>query len=251
MIPMRIIKKIVFFTLLVFTLNISAQSVQLQYNFKKGDTYLIEMSMKQNMAPIMKMDIGITMRTETINAEKGAFESKSNIKKLAIDIAAQGEQMSFNSDTKKEDLSEEDKKLKEELEPAMNVLIYQTLDKSGKILSQRTVPEMKDAERFLSQNQLTNIEYPSKAMSVGSFWETTQVVSGMRMNTKFTVTKITSSRVFADVSGSVQGVEGAGIDGILEVDRKTGMPLNVKIDLNMGAAAMGMSMNIEMKAQKI
>lgn len=251
MIQMKLIKRIAFLTLFALTLNVSAQSVQLQYNFKKGDTYLIEMSMKQNMAPIMSMDLGITMRTETINVEQGKFESKSNIKRLAMDLAAQGEKMSFDSDAKVENLSEEDKKLRSEIEPAMKVLIYQTLDKTGKVVSQKTVPQMKDAERFLQQNELTNIEYPTKSLSVGSSWETSQTVSGMKMNTKFTVKQITSAKVFADISGNVEGVEGANIDGTLEVDRKTGMPLNVKIDLNMGAAAMGMSMTVEMKAKKI
>ena len=248
---MKIIQKVAFLTLFVVAFNVTAQSTLLQYNFKKGDTYLIEMSVKQNMAPIMTMDVGITMRTETISAQQGTFESKSNIKKLAIDIAAQGEKMSFDSDAKVEGLSEDDKKLRSEIEPAMKMLIYQTLDKSGKIVAQKTVPQMKDAERFLSQNELTNIVYPTKSVSVGSSWETSQNVSGMKMNTKFTVTQITSSKVFADISGSVTGVEGANIKGTLEVDRKTGMPLNVKIDLSMGASAMGMSMSVEMNAKKI
>lgn len=251
MIQMKIIQKIAFLVLFVVALNVAAQSTLLQYNFKKGDTYLIEMSMQQNMAPIMTMDVGITMRTETVSAKQGKFESKSNIKRLAIDIAAQGEKMSFDSDAKVEDLSEDDKKLRAEIEPAMKMLIYQTLDASGKVVSQKTVPQMKDAERFLSQNELTNIVYPSKSVSVGSSWETSQTVSGMKMNTKFTVTQITSSKVFADISGGVEGVEGAKIDGTLEVDRNTGMPLSVKIDLSMGAAAMGMSMSVEMNAKKI
>ena len=251
MIQIKMIQKIAFLALLVVALNVNAQSTLLRYNFKKGDTYLIEMSMKQNMAPIMKMDVGITMRTETIGAKQGTFESKSNIQRLAIDIAAQGEKMSFDSDAKPEDLSEDDKKLRSEIEPAMKMLIYQTLDKSGKIVSQKTVPQMKDAERFLNQNELTNIVYPTKSVSVGSSWETSQTVSGMKMNTKFTVTQITGSKVFADISGSVEGVQGANIDGTLEIDKKTGMPLSVKIDLSMGAAAMGMSMSVEMKAKKI
>jgi len=248
---MKMIKKIAFLTLFVFALNVSAQSAKLQYNLKKGDKFVIEMTMKQNMAPILSMDIGITMTSETISSTGGKIENKSTIDRMMMDMKAQGESVSFDSDAKDEDLTEEEKKMKAEIAPVLDMIIYQTMDKTGKILSQKMVPEMKEASQLLNQNQLTSMEYPSEPVKVGSTWDFEQSMSGMSVDAKYTVTKITSSAVYADLSGSMEGAADAKISGKLVIDRASGMISNMKMDFAMGAAAMGMSMNVEMTSKKI
>ena len=76
---MRRIQHIVFVAFLMFAMNLTAQSVLLQYHFEKGDTHLIKMKMSQNMAPIMTLDLGLTMKTVTISAKEGKFENKKRI----------------------------------------------------------------------------------------------------------------------------------------------------------------------------
>lgn len=251
MIQMKMIKKIAFLTLFVFALNVSAQSAKLQYNPKKGDKYVIEMKMKQNMAPIMKMDIRVTMTTETISIKDGKIENKSKIDRMLMDMSAQGESVSFDSDAKDEDLTEEEKKMKAEIAPALDMIIYETKDKTGKVLSQKTVPEMKEASQLLSQNQMTSLEYPSEPVKVGSTWDFNQSMSGLNVTMKYTVSKITASTVYVDLSGSMEGVNDAKIGGTMEIIRESGVISMMKMNFAMGAAAMGMSMDIEMTSKKI
>lgn len=251
MILMKTMKKIAFLTLFLFALNISAQSALLQYNLKKGDKYQIEMKMNQNMAPIMTMDIGITMTTETIGVKDGKIENKSNISRMLMDLAAQGEKVSFDSAVKDEDLTEEEKKMKAEIAPALDMIIYQTMDKTGKLLEQKTVPEMKQADQILSQNQITAMVYPKEPVKVGSTWDYSQNMNGMNVSVTYTVTKITSSSVFADISGKMAGMADAKVSGKLEIDRTSGMPANVTMDIAAGTSAMGLQMKIEMNSKKL
>ena len=244
-------KKVISLFALLCVVSLSAQSAKLTYNVKKGDKYQIDMKMKQNMAPIMTMDIGITMTTETLNVKNGKIENKSVIDRMIMDMTAQGESVKFDSDKDDSELTEDEKKMKAEMGPAMNTIIYQTMDVYGKLLEQRTVPEMKQADQILSQNQITSMVYPKEKVKVGSTWDFSQDLSGMKMTMTYKVTKITDSAVFADMTGSMAGMGDAKINGKLEIDRSSGMPTNVTMNVSMGAAAMGMAMDIEMTSKKI
>lgn len=248
---MKTMKKIAFLTLFLFALNISAQSALLQYNLKKGDKYQIVMKMNQNMAPIMTMDIGITMTTETMSVKDGKIENKSKIGRMLMDLSAQGEKVSFDSAVEDKDLTEEEKKMKAEIAPALEMIIYQTMDKTGKLLEQRTVPEMKQADQILSQNQFTAMVYPKEPVKVGSTWDYSQDLSGMKVSVTYKVTEITGSSVFADISGSMAGMADAKVNGKLEIDRASGMPANVVMDIAAGTDAMGLKMKIEMTSSKM
>jgi hypothetical protein len=248
---MKTLKKLLVVAAFLISLSVTAQSVKLEYNVKKGDKFLIELNMKQDMAPIMTMDVGVNMTTETIAVNNGKIENKSQIKRMKMDISAQGENMSYDSSKKESELSAEEKKMHQEIAPVLNMIIYQTFDRSGKMLSQRTVPEYKKADQFLGQNQLTAMEYPSEPLSVGSTWGFNQDMNGMKMNATYTVTKITSTTLFADVSGSISGVTGAKVEGVLEIDLSSGFPSKMDMDVSMGDAAMGMKMKVEMTSKRI
>ena len=244
-------KKVISLFALLCVVSIHAQTAKLTYNVKKGDKYQIDLKMKQNMAPIMTMDIGMIMTTETLNVKDGKIENKSMIDRMVMDISAQGEKVSFDSDKDDKDLTDEEKKMKAEIAPAMEMIIYQTMDMSGKVLEQKTVPEMKQADKFLSQNQITAMVYPKDPVKVGSTWSYTQDMSGMKMKANYTVTGITDSAVFADITGSMEGAGEAEVDGKLEIDRSSGMPTKVNMNVSMGASAMGITMSIEMISKKM
>ena len=248
---MKMMKKGTALLLFFVTACLTAQSVKLEYKVQKGDKFLVSLKMNQNMAPIMTMDIGVEMITETTNVANGKIENKSQIKRMKMDISAQGESVNYDSNKKESELSEEEKKMHQEIAPALDIIIYQTLDVSGKILSQKIVPELKQANQLLNQNQFSAMEYPKEALKVGSSWNFKQDMGGMKMNAKYTVTKISSTTLFADVSGTIDGVTEAVVGGKLEIDLATGMPSNVKMDIVMGSSAMGMKMGIEMTTTKL
>ncbi|WP_349554655.1 hypothetical protein [Pseudotenacibaculum sp. MALMAid0570] len=244
-------KKVTFLALFLVTLGITAQSVKLEYKLKKGDKFLIEMKMKQNMAPIMDMDIGLIMTTETVGVKEGIIENKSQIKRMKMDISAQGETMSYDTSKKASELTDEEKKMHEEIGPILDMVIYQTLDKTGEILSQKTVPELKQADQLLNQNQITAMVYPKEALKVGSTWDFNQSMNGIKMKAVYKVAKITSNTLFADISGTMEGVADAKLKGKLEIDLASGMPAKVNMDIDMGTSAMGLKMNIQMICKKM
>lgn len=252
----RTIKKVATIFLLIASLSVAAQeSAMLQYNFKKGDQYVVELSMKQDMTPIMNMDINLNMVMKALGKEGSNLKTSYQIKRMKMLMGAQGQDIEFDSDAKDEDLSDEEKKMKEEIEPALKAIIYQTIDKTGKVIEQKMVPEVKGAMSLMNQNQFTNMEYPTTPVKVGSSWDYKQNMSGTNMKVKYTVTKITKENVFADITGEIEGTSMAGaevkIGGKTKIDRKTGMVMNMNFDLNMSASGMGIKMNIAMNSKKI
>ena len=118
-----------------------------------------------------------------------------------MDMTAQGESINFDSNAKDdEELSEEEKKMKAELSPMLEMVLYQTLDKAGKVLDQKVLPETISGDQILNQNQLTAMVYPLTPLQVGSSWDYSQALNGVKMNVKYTVTKITGTSVFVSIS---------------------------------------------------
>lgn len=250
------IKKIVTVFLLVASVSIAAQeSVLLQYNFKKGDQYLIEMNLKQDMAPIMSMDIDLSMVMKSIGKDGNNLKNTYQIKRMKMLMGAQGQNIEFDSDAKDEDLSDEEKKMKAEIEPALKAIIYQTIDRTGKVVEQKMVPDVKGAMSLMNQNQFTNMEYPTTPVKVGSSWNYSQNMNGTNMKVKYTVTKITKENVFADITGEIEGVSGTEADvsigGKTKIDRSSGMVVDMNFVMNMSASGMGIKMNVAMKSKKM
>jgi hypothetical protein len=112
-------KRIIFLGLLMVSLCLSAQSTKLEYNFKKGDKYLIDMQMKQDMAPIMTMDIGIRMTMKATAVKSNGYDTEYEIAGMKMDMEAQGESIKFDSNKKDSELTEQEKKMKAEMAPAL------------------------------------------------------------------------------------------------------------------------------------
>ena len=93
--------------------------------------------------------------------------------------------------------------------------------------------------------------YPLTPLQVGSSWDYSQALNGVKMNVKYTVTKITGTSVFVSILGDIEGIADAEGGGERESDRSSGMPSDVKMDIDMGASAMGMNMLVEMTSEKL
>lgn len=241
---------ITFFVLISFALT-AQESAKLEYNLNKGDVYKIEMVLDQDMAPIMQMNIGMTMMMNITGLEGNNIKSTYQMKRILMKMSSQDEVVEFDSDKKNEDLSEEEKKMKAEITPALEMILYQTIDKSGKIVNQKMVPELKEANSMLNQNQFTNMEYPKTIVKVGSTWDFGQNLNGMNMKMTYTVTKITNDIIFTDIIGSMAGMADAKVGGKLEIDRESGMISIMNLDIGMVTGGINMNMNVKFKTSKI
>lgn len=243
-------KKVFSVVALFLAMTISAQSAKLEYNLKKGDKYLMKMSLKQNMAPIMTMDIGMAMTIETVGVKGDEIENKTTFDRVKMDISAAGENVSFDSAKKDEDLTEEEKKMKAELSPIMDAVVYQTMDKTGKSLSVKMVPEIKEAASMM-QSQFTSMVFPKEAVKVGSTWDLENSSNGMNMKLIYKVTKITSTTVYADISGNMNGAADAKVEGKLVVDRASGMFSSMDLDVSMNMMGTPMGMTVSATTKKM
>jgi len=231
------------------SLCLTAQSAQLEYNLKKGDKYLIDMQMKQNMAPIMTMDIGISMTMKTTAVKSDGYDTEYQISRMKMDMEAQGESIKFDSNKADSELTQEEKKMKAEIAPTLEMIVYQTIEKSGKITSVKMVPEVKGAGAMMGQNQFTSMVYPTEPVKVGSTWDHDQNMNGMNIKLTYKITQITGNRVYVDITGNMVGAADAKVKGKMIIDRVSGMfsSMDMNISMDMMGANMGMSITATSK----
>ena len=206
--------------------------------------------MMQDMAPILMMDIGLNMEMVVKSVNKESFETQLQIKQLKMKMSSQGESENFDSSKSDSELSEEEKKMKKQIAPALEMVVHQTINKSGKVISTKMIPEVKEAAAFL-QNQFTNMEYPKEEVSVGSTWSFGQNMNGMSLESKYKVTKITNDKVYATIVGDLKGTTDAKMNGELVIDRSTGMMSSMNFDLSASAMGMSLGMKIKLTTKKI
>jgi hypothetical protein len=129
------------------------------------------------------------------------------------------------------------------------MIVYQTIEKSGKITSVKMVPEVKGASAMVGQNQFTSMVYPTEPVKVGSTWDHDQNMNGMNMKLTYKITQITGNRVYADITGSMAGTAEAKIKGKLIIDRASGMfsSMNMNISMDVMGTSMGMSVTATSK----
>jgi len=249
---MKTIKKIGCLFLLVATISLSAQeSTLLRYNFKKGDKYLLEMSLKQDMASMMNMDLGFKMMMESNGKVGDNYKIIYSFERMVMKMIAAGNEVNFDSDEKEENMGEEEKKMKAEMAPFFEMLMHQTINKYGKVIGMKIEPDVKGANQFFSQSQLMSMEYPKEQVKVGSEWSHSQSISGMEMKGTYIVKKITKDKVFADFLGNMSSTIEGKITGTAEVSRSSGMILDMTLDMNISTGGMDMTMNVHMKAEKV
>ena len=248
---MKTMKRIAFFGLFLVAFNATAQSVKLEYKLKKGDRYSIDVNLKQNMAPIVSMDIDMNMDMQTTAVKGNSIDMQYQIARMKMDVTAQGENIKFDSDKKDSELTEEERKMKADIAPAMETIMYQTINKTGKITAAKMVPELKGAGAMLGQNQFTSIVYPTEPVKIGSTWDQEQSMNGINIKMTYKITKITSKQVYADIAGNISGIGEAKVSGKLIVDRASGMFSSMNMDISVNAMGVSMGMGVTVSTKKI
>lgn len=237
---------IVFITFL--SLSLSAQEVLLRVNYKKGDKYLLKMELNQSLGITGGMKMKAEMVSNITSVMTGAIIRETRINQIAVDIIQGKKTLSYDSNTKEENLNEQGKELKKQFQPMMEAVISQVVNRYGQIVHSKVEPKVPGMDNF---NEPT--EYPEEPVKVGSTWssEVSDDDSGT-INMKYKVDKITDTTLFASITGSVSDVPGSTVEGSLEVDILSGNPNKVEVTISAKLENGGrMSVKTSMISKKI
>ena len=245
-------KKLLMIAFLVISnvICLGQESVVLKYNYKKGDKYVMEMSLKQNMGIAGGMSLSMKANVNVVESSKETFKLANKIKKISADVAQGGKTVHYDSDMKDSELDAEGKKMKTQFASALKATSYTTFDNRGKILSVKVEPSVAGVNQAANQNLMTYSVFPKEAVKVGSTWTNEQDIQGMKLKIIYTVTKITSKSVETLLSGNVNVMGIAGkITGDASFNRKTGntdaMTMNTSINMQGMTMSMGTSATIK------
>lgn len=248
---MKMIKKIATTIAFFMVMSITAQkSVVLKYNYKKGEKYLLEMSLKQNMGIMGGMNMTMKANMGVVDVTKETFQMSTKLKKMTMNSMQGGQEMKFDSDMKAEELDEQGKQLKAQIAPLMKAITYSTFNHKGEMLSSKSDPP--GLVPASNQNYVNFSVFPTEAVSVGSTWTNEQDIQGVKLKILYTVKEITSSSVIADISGTagLMGIEGK-ITGASTFNRVSGNTDATKINLSMNMQGVTITMVTEATIKKL
>jgi hypothetical protein len=225
-------KKLLILFVMVFAMNMTAQeSALLRLNYKKGDTYIMNMNMTQDMGTMMSMDMSMIMKQDIASVTGDTYVSKMKITKMTMDMSQGGNNMSYDSSKSDDTLDAGGQMMKAQMGPMMQVVITVKGNNIGEISETTVEPNIPGTQDLAKQS--SNVVYPKKAVRVGDTWTMSKSEKGMEMNFVYKVKSITREFVLLDISGKVGGVADGSISGDMKVDRNSGVPLTSHINMNM------------------
>lgn len=242
-------KKLIIVAFLALSTGISTaqESVLLRYKLKKGDSYNVTMTLKQDMGAMggMNMDYSIKQNIQDVSAD--SYVSETSIKTVKVDMLQGGNVMSYDSTKSDDELDMMGKQMKAQFAPFFAAKIYTTTNGRGEITNIEIKPETPALNQF--KDQSNNILYPKEKVKVGSSWSEEKDVQGVKMKTVYTVSKITKDVVHLDISGTVSGMGTGKISGKADIDRNSGIPKSVSVTstISAGGANIKVSTSTTMK----
>ncbi|WP_435263246.1 DUF6263 family protein [Tenacibaculum sp. nBUS_03] len=241
-------KKIIALLLLVTTITFAQEKVLLRLKYEKGDSYTLNMKMSQNMGSVMSMDMNIAMIQDVKSASSTEYTSEMKITKVVMNMVQQGMPMSYDSTKKAEELDDTGKMMKSQMDPMLKAVITMNVNNLGKVLESKVEPNIPGISDLA--NQSSNVVYPEKAVAVGDTWTMSKNNKGMDFNFVYKVKSITSKTVLLDVTGKVAGVAAGDIIGTMNIDKKSGVPTESKIDMKMKLQEQDLKTTINMTMSK-
>lgn len=242
-------KKLFVSLFLLSTFAITAQnSVLLRIKYKTGDKYKMSMTQKVTSSAVaMNSSTDIVMDVKS--QEKDVYDVEMKIGTLKMDMLQNGMQFSYDSTKKDEELDDTGKLMKQQMGPMLKAIISVKMNSLGKTLETKVTPNIPGVDQFT--NSTSSIPYPEKAVSVGSEWTDTKEQQGTKTVTTYKVTKITSSSVFLEISGKINGMGSGTLKGTIEVDRATGNPIKSTIKSAMTVQGQDMDIDVNLSTTKI
>lgn len=241
-------KKIIALLLLVTSITFAQEKVLLRLKYEKGDSYTLDMKMSQNMGSVMSMDMNIAMIQDVKSASSTEYTSEMKITKVVMNMVQQGMPMSYDSTKKAEELDDTGKMMKSQMDPMLKAVITMKGNNLGKVLESKVEPNIPGTSDLA--NQSSNVVYPEKAVAVGDTWTMSKNNKGMDFNFVYKVKSITSKMVLLDVTGKVAGVAAGDIIGTMNIDKKSGVPTESKIDMKMKLQEQDLKTTINMTMSK-
>ncbi len=240
------------FTLLllaVTTWSFAQDSALLRLTYNKGDKYVMQMDMKQNMGEgAMIMDMYIEMPMEVIDVNDGIYHTEMRFKNIKMNMEQSGMKINYDSNLKEEDLDEKAKMMSTQMKPMLETVLAAKTNVYGEVLEMKMVKGSGNADQFTSQTQ--SITYPKEAVSVGYSWNVEKDNNGMKMNTTYTVKSINDKEVIIDVKGDITGASSGSLTGVMNIDKASGVPALSNISMNFDVMGQKVVTEIVMKMKK-
>lgn len=244
-------KKIVTLLLVVFTItSFSQESVLLRLNYKKGDSYLLKMDMKQDMGPV-KMNMKMNMKTDVIDVKEKKIETENQFVKIVMDMEAQGEKMHYDSDMKEEDMSAYAKGTHAKMKELKESVITMFYDDLGNIIDAKTKSgSLLSIEAF--KDNSSSFVLPKESVKVGSTWSYSKKTGqGVSMEYQYKITEIKKDEILLDVSGKVSELAQGTIKGKAVLSRYNNMLSSMNLDMDMSVMGMNTKSKVNMTIEKL
>ncbi len=241
-------KKILAFALVAFTtISVAQESVKLRLNYKKGDKYVMKMTMNQTM-PVMSMNMKMDADIEVTDIKEDNYISEMKFTKIDMGMLQGGMEMSASTEDKEEDLDAMSKQMKAQLDPMLSVIITSVTDNLGKVIEIKAEPNLPGMEQMT--NQTGNVTYPEKALRVGDSWTDERTAQGMVTKSTYKVKSISKDIVALDITGEVSGIGTGKLSGDMDIDRETGVPKKSNLKMEMKIQGQDMKINTNMTMEK-
>ena len=241
-------KKIILLALVITNFTATAQeSVLLRLNYNKGDNYLTIVELNQNMGGQGEMNMNMEMYSTVNNVDDKAIILESKIESIVMTMNVGGMAMNYDSKAMNYDSNKTDEELdpmgqmmKSQFDPILQATIYNTFDRYGNVLEVRMEPKPLPGMEQFTDNQ-NAINFPDEEVSVGSSWTSEVDKQGMKVLTKYKVSKIYDGAVFLDISGTVSGLATGNMIGTSIVNISSGIQAASTIEMTMSVQGIEMS----------
>lgn len=242
-------KLLVIVLLMISAISFSQEKVLLRYNFKKGDTYKVEMKMLNDMGNSNSIEMNFTMDQEVKSVDsKGVYSSEAKISRIVANMKQSGVSVNYDSNKKEEELDQMGKMIKPQMDKVLKTKIFLKVNAIGEILEAKTEPSLPQTNNLTSQ---TNIIYPKEAVKVGDTWSSTRKENGLDFNFTYKVISITRDKVALDVTGTLSGAGTGSIKGKVNVDKETGVSLDSSLNMDINVQGTKVGTNIVLKTTKL
>lgn len=241
-------KLLILFLVIYANISVAQESVLLRLNYEKGATYDVSMKMTQNMGAIMSTGISINMDIKILDVKEDTYDSEMKFTKMSMNVLQGGNVMSFDSTKNEDELNDTDKMMKAQMGPMLEAVVFAKGNNLGEVLEVSVNPNVPGMEDIA--NQSSNVVYPKEAVKVGSTWTMTRDDKGMKMDFIYKVKSILKDKLILDLSGDVSGMASGKINGNMDINRKSGIPLNTSINMTLSVSGQELKSNVTMTMSK-
>ena len=241
-------KLLVLFLVVSSTISFGQETVLLRLNYTKGDVYIAKMTMSQEMGTVMSMGMNIDMNLKVVDVTGDTNITEMTFTKMTMDMLQGGNVMSFDSTKSDEELDDTGKMMKDQMSPMLEAVLTAKGNDLGEVIEVTAAPNVPGMNDFANQS---NVIYPKEALKVGSTWAFQKNEKGMVLDFVYKVTSILKDKVGLEITGKSSGMATGDITGTMDIDRKSGVPLNSNIDMALSVQGQEMNSKVSMTMIKL